>query len=62
MKRRLYSFMALLLVAVFFYACSSQEKSTGINPDDLDTTVDPAHDFDQYANGGWKAHNPLPGD
>ncbi len=54
--------MMLLLVTGLFHACNNPEKSAGINPDDLDTTVDPAYDFDQYANGGWKLHNPLPGD
>ncbi len=54
--------MVMLAATAVFYACSTQKKSAGINPEDLDTTVDPAHDFDQYANGGWKAHNPLPGD
>lgn len=27
---------------------------------DFDTSIDPAHDFYSYANGGWKKKNPLP--
>ena len=54
--------MMMLLLAAFFNACNNKEKTKGINPEDLDTSVDPAQDFDQYANGGWKAWNPLPGD
>ncbi|MDP4205571.1 MAG: M13 family metallopeptidase [Bacteroidota bacterium] len=33
-----------------------------INLADLDTTANPADDFDAYANGGWKKNNPLPAD
>ena len=29
---------------------------------DLNTTVDPGVDFNEYANGGWKKLNPLPAD
>ena len=27
---------------------------------DMDTTVNPAADFDAYANGGWKKRFPIP--
>ena len=30
--------------------------------EDLDTTVSPATDFFQYANGGWIKKNPIPGE
>ena len=62
MRKNLYLIMIVLLSAGIFNACSNQQKTGGINLNDLDTSVDPAHDFDQYANGGWKANNPLPGD
>lgn len=35
-------------------------KQKAIDPDDLDTTVSPAADFDNYANGGWKKRFPIP--
>src|ERR1700750_3045246 len=30
--------------------------------ENLDTTMSPAQDFFQYANGGWIKRNPIPGD
>ena len=54
--------MCVALMAVIGSACKTEIKTTGINSEDLDLTVSPGHDFDQYANGGWKAKNPLPGD
>lgn len=35
-------------------------KSMAINLDDLDLTVSPTADFDNYANGGWKRRFPIP--
>ncbi len=32
----------------------------GIQPGDLDRTADPCTDFFQYANGTWRAQNPIP--
>jgi putative endopeptidase len=48
-----------------FISCSEKEEKRGepaISLSDLDTSVDPGHDFDAYANGGWKKLNPLPAD
>lgn len=42
-------------------ACKQEiPKSKSINLADLDTTVSPAADFDNYANGGWKKRFPIP--
>ena len=45
-----------------FAACHNEEKQTP--PDflvlDLDTTVSPATDFFEYANGGWIKTTPIP--
>lgn len=35
-------------------------KSKAINLADLDLTVSPTADFDNYANGGWKRRFPIP--
>ena len=33
-----------------------------IDLSDLDLSINPAEDFDNYANGGWKKKNPIPDD
>lgn len=45
------------------FACSPEEpKSTALDLANLDTTVSPGADFDNYANGGWKKRFPIPAD
>lgn len=52
-------FLFILLVGGF--SCTSEgPKSKAINPADMDTTVNPAEDFDNYANAGWKKRFPIP--
>ena len=36
------------------------QLTSGINIADLDRTTSPAHDFYQYATGGWQKAHPLP--
>src|SRR5438876_12178938 len=44
-------------------APSSEKKTTpGFDINALDKTVDPCANFYQYACGGWRANNPIPGD
>ena len=33
---------------------------TGIYTEDVDRTAQPCEDFYQYANGAWRAKNPIP--
>ncbi|HET6255559.1 MAG TPA: M13 family metallopeptidase [Puia sp.] len=52
----------LLISALSLTACHNEEKQAP--PDflvlDLDTTVSPATDFFEYANGGWIKSTPIP--
>ena len=41
-------------------ASVSAQLRSGINLNDLDTSVRPADDFFEYACGGWMKNNPLP--
>ena len=54
------SFMILLVFA--FGACNIDNNPKAIDSANMDLTISPADDFDQYANGGWKVNNPLPSD
>ncbi len=47
--------------ALLLTACSSKPKmKTDILVQHADTTVSPANDFFEYANGGWIKDNPIP--
>lgn len=57
----------ILFAGCFVFACScntteSSKTKQDILAANLDTTVNPADDFFQYANGGWIKNNPIPGD
>lgn len=58
--------LALALVCAGLTACNNQSEKAASKPDvvavNLDTTVNPATDFFDYANGGWIKKNAIPGD
>lgn len=59
MRKLNYLFLILLLIAGI--SCQKPKpKSMAINPADMETSVNPAADFDNYANGGWKKRFPIP--
>jgi putative endopeptidase len=64
MRFRFLCFAAIGIAA--FSSCNNQEKVATAKKDfladNLDTTVSPAQDFFEYANGGWIKRNPIPPD
>ncbi len=56
-------FNRLLFISILMgsMACTQvAPKSKSLDLADLDTSVSPATDFDNYANGGWKKRFPIP--
>ncbi|MDX9881982.1 MAG: M13 family metallopeptidase [Prolixibacteraceae bacterium] len=53
-------FLTLLLAAGIIACTQTSKEPPAIDLLDMDTSVSPAADFDNYANGGWKKRNPMP--
>ncbi len=57
MKKTILTITAMAMIAT---GCHKKtELTSGINLDNLDTTVSPQEDFYQYACGGWMKNHPL---
>lgn len=52
-------FAAMLLAGT---AAVAQDKPAGVDPTALDRSVKPGDDFEQYANGAWRARTEIPAD
>ena len=51
------------LCAIFAFSCFAQDAAktkSGINYQNMNTSVNPGDDFFQYATGNWINHNPQP--
>lgn len=56
-----FNHFALVVMLLGAMACKTEApKQKAIDLADLDTAVNPAADFDNYANGGWKKRFPIP--
>src|SRR5271156_4532710 len=60
--RTLFAILCLVLASAFCApSASAQEKPLhGIDVSDLDRKVSPCQDFYEFANGTWRADNPIP--
>jgi len=54
--------MTVVLFSAALNSGRAEEKAKAIDRADMDLSINPAADFDNYANGGWKVNNPLPAD
>lgn len=63
MNKRIY-LIALVGTLLASQSCTNnvEMKEKAIDPANLDLTVNPGDDFNQYANGGWMRNNPIPAD
>jgi putative endopeptidase len=61
-QKKLAKILSLAFVLTGVISCSSPEKKeySGIKRSNIDTTINPAHDFYSFANGGWLKNNPIP--
>ena len=57
--------MRIARVAILMLLCSplllaQSAGQHGVDITDIDRTADPCNDFFQFANGTWRANNPIP--
>jgi putative endopeptidase len=58
---RIWACIAMLTLATLGVAQQAGDlASAGFDPANMDTTCKACDDFNQYANGGWLARNPIP--
>src|SRR6478609_10748715 len=51
-------FLAICAIGTQAFAQGAPQK--GVQVGDIDTKADPCNDFFQFANGKWRAENPIP--
>src|ERR1700742_327235 len=62
MRRQLSRFLFCLLMTALSFSQFAGSQSTlhGIDVNDLDRKAQPCDDFYDFANGTWRANNPIP--
>ena len=48
------------VVIMFAALAVARAGQPGIQPGDIDRSAEPCNDFYQFANGTWRANNPIP--
>jgi putative endopeptidase len=52
--------VAAFLTVVFSFTSAFGQSLHGIDPDDINRSAKPCNDFFEFANGKWRAENPIP--
>ena len=51
---------AFCMLSLAVSAAAGDAPLQGVQVSDMDRTADPCDDFFEYANGKWRAENPIP--
>src|SRR3954454_6705872 len=60
MRSLKFSFLFLLLASFVLLPAQNASTQKSVQPGDIDHSADPCTDFFQFANGKWRADNPIP--